>query len=246
MNIYHIAYAPAARSVHLHFWGCNLACRACLLLKEIYDCHLEETKEAIFESSREAPQSPQRFLELEEVLEILSGLEVGQAVFMGAEPSTDAELPRLAKALHERWHTHNILLTNGLRLPPLNDIDEVVVSIKAHTDRLHRHYTSKSNRACLRNFAGLWRSGARLRAESVLIPGYIDCPEIGNIARFIAGVDRDIPYRIDAYLPVGDNPWRRPTPEEMDDAVERANRHLSHVSCLKGTEPLKYEVVRVF
>ena len=48
MNIYHIAYAPAVKTAHLHFWGCNLSCRACLLVKEIYDCHLEETKGGIF------------------------------------------------------------------------------------------------------------------------------------------------------------------------------------------------------
>ncbi|MCX7912803.1 MAG: radical SAM protein, partial [Dehalococcoidales bacterium] len=91
-----------------------------------------------------------------------------------------------------------------------------------------------------------YRTGTRLRTESILIPDYIDRAEIEKIAIFIAGIDNTIPYRIDAYVPVGDNPWRRPTPQEMEDAVRVARRHLKSVSCLNGDEPLHYGVVRVF
>jgi len=81
---------------------------------------------------------------------------------------------------------------------------------------------------------------------SIFIPGYIDFLEIENITRFIGGVNKTIPYRIDAYIPVGDNPWRRPTPEEMEEAVSAAGRYLVNVSCLKGNEDLKFEVLRIF
>ena len=70
--------------------------------------------------------------------------------------------------------------------------------------------------------------------------------EIENVARFIAGVNAAIPYRIDSYIPVADSPWRRPTPEEMGKAVSAAGRHLVNVSCLKGNEDLKFEVIRIF
>ncbi len=125
MNVHHITYSPQVGIVHLHFWGCNLNCRACLLKKELYDCHLLET------------------------------------------------------------------------------------------------------------------------AESVFIPEYIDRPEIKHISRFIARMDKSIPYRIDAYIPIGDNPWRRPTPEEMEKATSIARKHLDNVSCLTGNEGLKFEVLRV-
>jgi pyruvate-formate lyase-activating enzyme len=79
-----------------------------------------------------------------------------------------------------------------------------------------------------------------------LIPEYIDYLEIENIARFIAAVDKGIPYRIDAYIPIGSNPWRRPTPEEMQRAVSTARRHLLNVSYLAGNEDLKFNVLRIF
>jgi pyruvate formate lyase activating enzyme len=246
MNIYHITYAPAVKTVHLHFWGCNLNCRACLRLKEIYDCHLGETRNSIFNKDKETAETPQRFLGLEEVMKILERLEVASVIFMGAEPTIDPQLPPLAEALHREFKSYNILLTNGFKLIDLGHIDEMVFSIKAVADSLHRDYTGKSNKKALSNFVRLNQSGIRLRTESIFIPEYIDSLEIENIARFIAGVNPAIPYRIDAYIPVGDSPWRRPTAGEMEEAVTVAERYLANVSCLKGNEELKHEVVRIF
>jgi pyruvate formate lyase activating enzyme len=246
MNVYHIAYAPKAKIVHLHFWGCNLSCRACLLLKEIYDCHIEEIRSSIFAEEKKTEGVPRKFLGLEEVMEILGKLEVASVIFMGGEPAIDPGLPQLAEALHKKFKSHNILLTNGFKIIDLGHIDEVVFSIKAVTDSLHRDYTGKSNKKALNNFVRLNQSGIRLRAESIFIPEYIDHLEIENIARFIGRVNRNIPYRIDAYIPVGDSPWRRPTTEEMEEAVTTAERYLANVSCLKGNEELRHEVVRIF
>ncbi len=245
MNVYDITYAPTVKTVYLHFWGCNLNCRACLLKKEIYDLHLLETKDEIFNLTRKNPQVPERFLDLEEVMQILDELEVEKVVLMGAEPTTDRQFPHLTETLHKEFGSYNILITNGFRLPSLKGIDDVFFSIKAVTDELHRHYTGKSNKTALANFVKYYQSGVKLRAESVFIPEYIDYPEIEHIARFIASVNKSIPYCIDAYIPIGDNPWRRPTPEEMEKATSIARKHLDNVSCLTGNEELKFEVLRV-
>ncbi len=245
MNVYHITYSPRVGIVHLHFWGCNLNCRACLLKKELYDCHLAETKTGIFNKERKNAETPERFLSLQEVMKILQGLAVRTVVLMGAEPTTDPELPQLAEAIHKEFGSYNILLTNGFILADLKDIDEVVFSIKAVTDSLHRHYTGKANKKALENFVKYHQSEVKLRAESVFIPEYIDCPEIEKISTFIACIDKSIPYRIDAYIPIGGNPWRRPNPEEMEKATSIARKHLDNVSCLTGKEEPKFEVLRV-
>jgi len=128
----------------------------------------------------------------------------------------------------------------------LKAIDDVLFSIKAHTNNLHRHYTGKSNKRSLENFVRVYQSGTKLRVESIFIPEYIDYSEIENIARFIAEVDKSIPYHIDCYIPIGDNPWCRPTPKEVEEAATVAKRHLLNVSHLTGHEDLKFEVVRIF
>lgn len=245
MNIYHITHSQRVGIAHLHFWGCNLDCRACLLKKELYDCHLAETKDGIFNAARENPRTPERFLSLEEVISILEKLKIKQVILMGAEPTIDPQLAALTEALHKKFGSHNVLLTNGFIFADLEHIDEVVFSIKAYTNELHRHYTGKSNKKALENFVQYYQSGVKLRAESIFIPEYIDYPEIENISRFIASVDKSIPYRIDAYIPIGDNPWRRPTSEEMEKVTSIARMHLDIVSCLTGNEDLKFEVLKV-
>jgi pyruvate-formate lyase-activating enzyme len=223
-----------------------MKCRGCLCQKEIYDCHLEETKDAIFEEREKPQEKPACFLDFNQVLEILERLDFSQVIFMGMEATLDSELPKLAETLHRKFHSYNVLLTNGLRLISLEHIDEVVLSIKAYRDDLHRDYTGVSNKEILGNFIKIHSQGKELRVESVFIPDYIDCPEIERIAEFIAGVDKTIPYRIDAYFPAGGNPWRRAMPEEVEEAVRMAKSYLLNVSCLKGDEKLKYEVVRIY
>jgi pyruvate formate lyase activating enzyme len=246
MNIYHITYGPEPKIVQLHFWGCNLSCRACLLKREIYDCHLSETRARIHGEENKVNQVPENFLTLPEVMGLLRKLDVSQVILMGAEAALDPELPQLTEALHQEFASYNVLLTNGFKVPDLKHIDEVAFSIKAFTDAIHRDYTGVSNTRALENFVMLYQSGIKLRAESIFIPEYIDGPEIEKIARFIAELDESIPYRIDAYIPTGDNPWRRPAPGEIEAAAALARRHLANVSYLTGSTSLRYEVVRVF
>ncbi len=245
-NVYHLTYSPGYGIACLYFWGCNLRCRACLLKKEIYDCHLAETRERIFDPNVKAEGEPKEFLNLEQLKTLLLGLEVEQVILMGAEPSIDPALPSIVEWLHVELGTRNTLLTNGLRLPPVEHIDTVVFSIKAHSESLHTFYAGKSNRRILENFVSLYRLKKKLYVESVLIPGLVDVDEIERIARLVADIDRTLPYRIDAYLPVGNNPWPRPSEEHVKEAVKLAQKYLENVTCITGSEDLAYDVIRVF
>ena len=246
MNIYHIAYAPDVKTAHIYLWGCNLNCRGCVLKKEIYDPHLEETKDALFNKERKIAQTPQRFLDFGEAVEIFGRLEVRMAIFTGAEPTLDPQLPQLAEFLHKEFTSYNILFTNGFKLTDLEHIDKVVFGIPAFTDSLYRDYTGKSNKTVLENFVKLNQLGTKLGVQSIFIPEYIDFLEIENIAKFIAEVDKGIPFVINAYIPVGDNPWRQPTAEEVQEAATIAKRHLLNVSYLAGNAEVKFEVLRIF
>jgi pyruvate-formate lyase-activating enzyme len=223
-----------------------MGCRGCLCQKVIYDCHLKETKASLFEENRKFHVNLPGLLELSHVLDIIKSIQFDKVIFMGMEPTIDSELPYLAEAIKKNFQAYTILLTNGLRLISLEYIDEVVLSLKAFRDELHREYTGVSNKEIKKNFFKIHSMGKRLRAESVLIPDYIDCFEIEYIAKFIARIDGRIPYRIDAYFPAGKNPWRRATPEEVENAVRIARRYLINVSCIRGDEELKFEVLRLY
>lgn len=129
-------------------------------------------------------------------------------------------------------------------------LDQIIFSIKAITPALHLDYTGYDNKTILRNFmkTAACKSVA-LHTETVFIPDYVDGAEVLKIAEFIASVDRSIPFRIDAYLPVQGLPWRCPTVEEINSLRDRVRRILPNTTCLYGNEgktELAYEIERIF
>ncbi|WP_051275928.1 radical SAM protein [Desulfovirgula thermocuniculi] len=83
----------------------------------------------------------------------------------------------------------------------------VKFDLKAYDEGLHRSLTGVTNKHTLANFASLAGYFARrpdppfLVASTLLIPGYVDSHEVGAIARFIAGLNPDIPYALLAFYP---------------------------------------------
>lgn len=234
-HVYHITYGPETQTVHLFFWGCNMRCLACVRKLHGHDSHLAE------------PDGPQAekpgLLSQDEIIAILTPYPIRRIIFLGDDPSTDPALGPLASALQERFQARNILLTNGLLLPPYRLFDEVQLSIKAMTPQLHRRFTGVERDPILKSFRYLWQQGVALRTESIVIPDCIEAAEIDRIAEFVASVDPAIPYWLDAYIPVPGMPWRRPTPKEMEQAAAVARRHLQQVSILHGQSGKGYEVV---
>jgi len=185
-------------------------------------------------------------MDLDDVIETLFGLEVRWVLFEGQESSLDPSMPLIAEAAHRRLGTTNVLLTNGMKMPDLRYIDKVSVGLKAFSKELHQDYTGESNKTILENFPKIFKSGVPMMAETVLIPGYIDHDEIGRVAKFIASVDPNIRYQIDAYFKAGNNPWRRPTSDEVERSVAVARKYLNNVYAYKGTEPREFGVKSIF
>jgi len=83
----------------------------------------------------------------------------------------------------------------------------VKFDLKAFDDHIHTALCGLSNEKIQANFE---RAGSRwsersehplIMASTPLVPGYIDPYEIDQIARFITGVHRDIPYSLIAFRP---------------------------------------------
>ncbi len=90
------------------------------------------------------------------------------------------------------------------------------------------------NRRTLENFsllAELYRGKDILTATTLLVPHYVDRQEVGAIARFIAGLDSNIPYSLLVFHPdylLTDLPV---TPRrQVDECYAEASRHLRRVN----------------
>ncbi len=239
MGVYHITYAPERGEIYLYFDAeCNFSCGGCIARSHPIDCHLM------------GKQLPVRgSLSPEDVLPLLKLYPFKRVFFMGSEPTVDTSFVPLALRLKKEFLSYNILLTNGYEFVETGIIDEVCVSIKAVTKVIFKDFTGKDYpKRVLNNFAKYYSASyLKLRAESVLIPGYIDQKEIAKIAKFISSIDDEIPYRIDAYMPFGrKDKFGRPSIEEMKEAKRVAERYLKNVSILHYGCKIKYGVERVY
>ncbi len=147
-----------------------------------------------------------------------------------------------SREIHDELKTWNLLPTNGFNIQSLNDVDEIDISIKACSDEIC--HTGKSNKRMLDNFMNVYGMNDKLRAET--IPKYTDYQEIGKITRFISKVDPAISLRTDGYVPVSGTPWRSPTQEETDRAVDETRKHLENTSHRNGSISLKSEVMEIW
>jgi pyruvate formate lyase activating enzyme len=231
-TVYHMAYEPSYGSLDIHFWThCNLKCRACYANYELNDFSLlDDPTGHMTSKTRVTP--PEDFLSLEEVKERLKGLDIKYVILVGTEPSIDPSLPKVTRMLKEDFGAYNMLLTNGVKLTDMKDIDEVMFSLKALDEDIYKAYTGRSNKKVLENLRKIYEMGIKLQVETVLIPGLIDEHEVERVAQFVAGIDPEIPFRIDAYFRVPDCPWVDATNEEVERAASLSRKHLKHVSCL--------------
>jgi pyruvate formate lyase activating enzyme len=243
-NIYHITYTPETSSASLRFWGCNMSCQGCLCKEGIYDHLLKENR--LGAGIDEERHKPTRFLDLEEVHSRLSTLNLKRIFLTGEEATIDTHYGEITAEFHDKYHTENILYTNGYFKPDIDNTDCVEVGIKAISDDLHKWYTGRPAKTVKENFITYYEAGVKLTAATIFIPGLVENSEIEKIAQFISDVDKNIPYFVLPYFPAGNNPWRKTRPDEIERAVEQVAKYLNHVSGCQGTEQeILYDVQRI-
>ena len=253
-NVYHVAYAADIKKAYLFHWDCNLRCLGCLCQKEINCLALEENLDTVFRNPKlHPPKIPEQLLTFDELTGILQDVALDEVAFEGQEASIDPWLPEICRWLKENKNNcRTILHTNGVYLADTANIDDVIISLKAVSADIYKAYTTMPGSYVQENFIIYYQSGLNLKAESVFIPDYIDIKETEKIAQFIAGVDPELSYRIDAYFESSENDWHHPSSEEMKMAVEAAKKHLKNVYSTQQTkrvlrkEDLLYEVERLY
>jgi pyruvate-formate lyase-activating enzyme len=214
MNIHRVTHNPKTGSCSLYFIGCNFRC-ICCYWKQIYGkVDLKRVKR----------------LDLNEVLRLLEPVRPRSVSILSGEARSSRAFNRLPAALKEAIGCEVRLITNGYILPDLDGVTHVAMSIKALDDGLHKRYTGKSNQQCLQHFKEIHTAGVGLSVSSVYIPGMIDREEIERIARFVASVDPDIPYRVIGYMKVDGIDLKEPSYQEVEQVASLAGRYLRNVT----------------
>ena len=211
MAFYKITYSAKCRRATLHNWGCNFRCQGCTY------------------KLQQNPR-PERYLAIDAIHDCLRTLDLEAVHFMGGEPTTNPQLPgMLAFCKRELGVTTRLGHTNGTGLI-LENLDGVNVSFKMFDDSMHREYTGQSVIPAFANFRRCYEAGLDMTASTVFNPELGGPEQVEKIAAFVSGANRGIPFHILGYIPVPGAPWRRPTDEEMEQAVGLARRYLNAVT----------------
>lgn len=216
-RVYH-AVRFKGGSAYVLFDGCNWNCYFCVW-REVTRwslCLPLETRRKLDYMWRTGRV---RYLSVNEVVDLLKKARVTTAFLGGGEPTLDPELKALMRALR-REGIKPWLVTNGENLD-----DEMVelaegatFSIKALDEELHRRITGASNGKVIENFRRYAGTG-KLVAETVFVPGLVECEEIERIARFIASINPEMRLRIDPLV-------QGATIEKVDECIERVREIL--------------------
>ncbi|MEN6450429.1 MAG: radical SAM protein [Thermoguttaceae bacterium] len=211
MPFYKVTYSDEYRRATVHNWGCNFRCQGCTY------------------KLKENPR-PQWFFGVTAVCDCLRTLDLDAVHFMGGEPTTNPQLPELlAFCKQELGVTTRLGHTNGSGLV-IENLDATNVSFKMFDDDLHREYTGCSVLPSLDNFRRSYEAGLAVKASTVFNPELGGVEQVAKVAAFVGGLDRRIPFHVLGYIPVPGAPWRRPTDEEMSQAVEAARQHVDTVT----------------
>ncbi|MFW9811004.1 MAG: radical SAM protein [Candidatus Thorarchaeota archaeon] len=136
--------------------------------------------------------------------------------YFGGDPACNAEHSvKTSKILNESKQVRVCYETNGnISKKWLRTIADIVETtggtlkfdLKAVTPGIYKALTGISNSVVLRNFRELSaakreRDGEFLVASILLVPGYIDLPEVRNLCKFIAECDPSIPTALLGFSP---------------------------------------------
>ncbi|MEE9472833.1 MAG: radical SAM protein, partial [Acidimicrobiia bacterium] len=140
--------------------------------------------------------------------------------FFGGDPSCQVEhaLAAARMARQERndgilricWETNGSVARSALKQMAELSLESggcIKFDLKAWDDALHRALCGVANRRTLQNFEYLSGWSARrpdpplLVASTLLVPGYVEADQVGQIARFVARLNPSIPYALLAFHP---------------------------------------------
>lgn len=210
MAIFRISHREEDCSITLYNYGCNWDC--CI-------CSYKITENL----------APRHFLATSEILDAMAAFRMERLAVIGGEPLICADLDRIVARAKEAGAWVKIPHTNASILPP-EGVDEVGVSIRAISKRKHMQLTGAPNQGALSNIYKIYDRGIQAHFSTILIPEIVDALEVERIAEFLKGIDPSLSLHVISYIPVPGLPWRSPTRNELEVAVQAASKHLSNVT----------------
>ncbi len=187
-------FFPSSRSLSIATVGCNFKCDFC--------------------QNYEISQFPFLFgridgedLSPENIVDLAYRRGCKSISYTYTEPTIFFEYAYDIALLAKDLGIYNVFVTNGFMSDEAIEkmvgvIDGVNVDLKSFKDGFYRKYCKASVEPVKKNIALMYEKGIWVEVTTLVIPGINDGEdELNDIANFIAGIDKNIPWHISAFHP---------------------------------------------
>ncbi len=152
------------------------------------------------------------------------------------EPAIFIEFAKDIAKIAKKKRLKNILVTNGYFSKESFDyikqyIDAMNIDIKSFSDDFYRKTCGARLKPVLDTIKRASKKGIHIELTTLIIPGLNDsAPEFEKIAKFIASVDKNIPWHISRFFPMYKMHGRQITPlETLKKAEQIGKKYLKYV-----------------
>ncbi len=198
-------FYPGSRAWSVATMGCNFSCLHC-------------QNATLSRTPAEGGAISGRAIRPEEIADQAEASGCRSISFTYSEPTVFAELAlETARLAHERRIANNFV-TNGYQSPEMvaemaGLIDAANVDLKSFSAGFYKKVCGAELDGVLDTIGLLHQAGLWLEITTLVIPGRNDSDdELRSIARFIAGIDRNIPWHVSAFHPANRMTSTPPTP----------------------------------
>jgi pyruvate formate lyase activating enzyme len=152
------------------------------------------------------------------------------------EPSIFAEFVKDTAVLAKKKGLKNILVTNGYMTKECLDflgekIDAMNIDLKSFNEDFYKRICKAKLKPVLDTIEYAYKKGIHIELTTLIVPGENDSiEEFEKIAKFIAGIDKNIPWHISRFFPMYKMNNKKITPiDTIKQAEKIGKKYLNYV-----------------
>jgi pyruvate formate lyase activating enzyme len=201
-------FLPGTRSMSMATIGCNFRCRFC------QNCEISQ-------AAVDGIDIPWRWTEPREIVETAVRQDCASVSYTYTEPTIFFEYALDTARLARRSGLANCFVSNGYMTPEAIEmirpwLDAINVDLKSFRDETYRQFIGARLEPVLDSIRAFREAGVWIELTTLIVPGMNDSEEeLRDIARFIAGLDPNIPWHVSRFFPRYQMNGIPPTPEAI-------------------------------
>lgn len=218
--LYH--FLPGSFAFSIGTIGCNFKCENC----QNYDIS-QASKQGIIFGKEISPK---------EIVEKAIKTNCKSIAYTYNEPVIQVEFVKEVSILAKKKKLKNIWVTNGYMSKETFDymdgyIDAMNIDLKFFDEKLHLKICGGKLPPVLETIKRAHKAGIHIEITTLLIPGLNDSLEkLEEMAKFIASVDKNIPWHISRFFPMYKMSHKQTTPiDSLELAHRTGKKYLNNV-----------------